>query len=191
MILIISGEKRNNFSNLIREGMIPVKNLKTNRGLLKFILLSIITFGVYALVFWCGVGKDVNTIASEHDGKRSMNYIAVFLLSAITFGIVALVWTINLCTRIANELNRRNINICKFSALVLLWILVPFVGGFVFLYKLIKAMNTLAESYNANIGVSLKGAQNTIYCSKCGTPSAGGAGFCQKCGAKMTIAETV
>ena len=36
----------------------PVRQLNTNRGLLKFILLSIITLGIYGLVVMSSVGED-------------------------------------------------------------------------------------------------------------------------------------
>ena len=39
----------------------PVGQLKTNRGLLKLILLSIITFGIYGLVVMSAVSTDINT----------------------------------------------------------------------------------------------------------------------------------
>ncbi len=37
----------------------PVRQLNTNRGLLKFILLSIITLGIYGLVVMSSVGEDL------------------------------------------------------------------------------------------------------------------------------------
>ena len=43
----------------------PVAQLKTNRGLIKLILLSLITFGIYPLVLWSSVSNDINTIATR------------------------------------------------------------------------------------------------------------------------------
>ena len=48
----------------------PVAQLKTNRSLVKFILLSLVTFGIYALVVMSGVSTDINIVASRYDGKR-------------------------------------------------------------------------------------------------------------------------
>lgn len=48
----------------------PVRQLNTRRGLLKLILLSIITFGIYPFVFFSGISEDINLIASRFDGKR-------------------------------------------------------------------------------------------------------------------------
>ena len=50
----------------------PAKKLNTKRGLLKFILLSIITFGIYPLVAMSGVSSDINIIASRYDGKKTI-----------------------------------------------------------------------------------------------------------------------
>lgn len=49
----------------------PVGQLKTNRSLLKFILLSLITFGIYGIVVMSNVSSDINTIASRYDGKKN------------------------------------------------------------------------------------------------------------------------
>ena len=63
-------------------GSSPVGQLKTNRSLLKFILLSIITFGIYGLVVMSAVSTDINTIAGRYDGKKTMHYcLVVFIFS--------------------------------------------------------------------------------------------------------------
>ena len=60
----------------------PVRQLKTNKGLLKTILLSLITFGIYPLVVMTAVGNDVNTVASRYDGKHSMHYCLLTFIVA-------------------------------------------------------------------------------------------------------------
>lgn len=134
-------------------GGMPVGQLNTNKGLLKYILLSIITLGIYSIVCMSSVSSDINVIASRYDGKKTMHYcLLFFLVGPITFGIAYLVWHHNLCTRIGNELTRRGITNCRLSAAdYWLWgILGSFIliGPFVFLYKLFNAMNTLCASYN-------------------------------------------
>lgn len=52
----------------------PVGQLKTNKSLVKFILLSLITFGIYGIVILSSVSNDINIIASRYDGKRTMHY---------------------------------------------------------------------------------------------------------------------
>ena len=132
----------------------PVGQLKTNRSLLKYILLSIITFGIYGLVVMSSVSTDINTIASRYDGKKTMHYCLVFFVfSWLTLGIVPLVWFHKISSRIRNELNRRGIDY-KFGA-GSFWgwgFLGAFiiVGPFIYYHKLFKSMNLLAENYNIN-----------------------------------------
>ena len=52
----------------------PVRQLNTHRGLIKLILLTIITFGIYPLVFFSGISEDINLIASRFDGRKTMHY---------------------------------------------------------------------------------------------------------------------
>ncbi len=49
----------------------PIRQLDTNRGLLKFILLSIITFNIYGIVVMSKVSSDINIIATRYDGKKN------------------------------------------------------------------------------------------------------------------------
>ncbi len=130
----------------------PVGQLKTNRGLAKFILLSIVTLGIYAIVYMSGVSSDINIIASRYDGKKTKHYcLMLFILAPITLSIYAFVWYHGLSARIGNELKRRGIDY-KFSAAdYWLWSILGtliLVGPFIYIHKLSKAMNLLAEDYN-------------------------------------------
>ena len=48
---------------------------RTNRGLLKFLLLSLITFGIYGIVVMTHISMEIDTIASPRDHKNTMNYL--------------------------------------------------------------------------------------------------------------------
>lgn len=130
----------------------PVGQLRTNRSLAKFILLTLITFGIYGIVVLSTVSTDINAIAGRYDGKETMHYCLIFfLLSPLTFGIAMLVWQTRISSRIGDELYRRGIPYefgagsywgwCILGSLIL-------VGPFVYLYKLLHSMNKLAEHYN-------------------------------------------
>lgn len=130
----------------------PVGQLKTNRGLLKFILLSFITFGIYGIVVMSCVSTDINIIAGRYDGRKTMHYCWVyFLFSWLTLGIVPLVWSHKLSGRIGRELNRRKINYRFGSGSFWGWAVLGsliLVGPLVYLHKLLKAMNLLSLHYN-------------------------------------------
>lgn len=89
----------------------PVGQLSTTRSLVKFILLSLITFGIYGIVVMSNVSTDINTIASRYDGKKTMHYcLVLFIFSWLTLGIVPLVWNHKISDRIGAELTRRGID---------------------------------------------------------------------------------
>lgn len=134
---------------------VPAWQLKTNKSLLKYVLLSLITFGIYGLVVMTSVSEDINTIASQHDGKKTMHYcLLFFIVGPLTLGIAYLVWEHKICARIGAELQRRNINYKLSPADFWLWNVLGIliiVGPLVYRYKMFKAMNALASDYN-NVG---------------------------------------
>lgn len=134
--------------------MYPRMQLKTDRGLLKYILLSLITCGIYGIVVMSTISTDVNTVASRYDGKQTMHYcLLCFLIAPITCGIAYFVWYHNLSTRIGNELHRRNIAYSFSASDFWLWSVLGsliIVGPFIYLHKLLTATNYICESYNIN-----------------------------------------
>ena len=132
----------------------PVGKLKTNKGLIKYILLSIITFGIYPLVVMSSISSDVNIVASRYDGKKTMHFCLLFFIVApITFGIASFVWYHRISNRIGNELKRRNVAYNFGAADFWLWNIIGsiiVIGPFVYLHKLFKATNKMNEHYNVN-----------------------------------------
>jgi len=128
--------------------------LKTNRGLLKYILLSAITFGIYGIVVMSTISTDINTIASRRDGRKTMHYCLVFFLfSWLTCGIVPLVWFTKMSSRIGDELKARGIDYGIGAGTFWGWCIAGsmiFVGPFIYFHKLFKAMNLLCADYNVN-----------------------------------------
>ena len=130
----------------------PVLPIRTDRGVGMYILLSIVTFGIYHLVFHYIVGEDVNTIAKKHDNQRTMNYVLAYILGILTFGIFILVWYHGLSNRVGTELNRRGIPNDFSAATFWLWHVLGsliIVGPWIYTHKLCQAMNALAVDYNA------------------------------------------
>lgn len=127
--------------------------LSTNRGILKFFLLSLITFGIYAIVVMSNISTEINTIASPRDKKHTMHYCLVyFIFSWLTLGIVPLVWMHRICNRIGDELAARNlpngISVGTFWGWGFLGLFI-LIGPFIFYYKFFRAMNTLNADYNS------------------------------------------
>lgn len=130
----------------------PAIQLATNRGLVKYILLSIITLGIYGIVVMSKISSDINIIASKYDGRKTMNYcLVLFIFSWLTFGIVPLVWSSRLCSRIGCELQRRRIGYSFGAGTFWGWSFfgsLIIVGPFIYCHKLFKAMNLLSKDYN-------------------------------------------
>ena len=127
------------------------QELRTNRSLLKYILLGIVTFGIYDLWVMYTLTDDLNTLAYKHDGKKTMNVMLVSFLASCTLGISVLVWGHKMSQRIGEELQFRNIDY-KFGASTFwLWNVLGsciIVGPFIYFHKLMKSMNLLCKSYN-------------------------------------------
>ena len=125
--------------------------LRTNRSLLKYIFLGIVTLGIYDLWVLYTLAEDLNILAYKHDGKRTMNVMLVDALASCTLGISVLVWNHKMAKRIGDELQFRNIDYKINSGTYWLWgVLGSFiiVGPFIYTHKLLKAMNLLCTSYN-------------------------------------------
>ncbi|MCR4614238.1 MAG: DUF4234 domain-containing protein [Bacteroidaceae bacterium] len=134
------------------EAMAPANQLPTHRGLLKWIFLGLITFGIYNLVILTKMSGEINTVASRHDGKSTMNYcLLVFIVAGLTLGIGMIVWWHRICNRLGNELERRGIDY-QISAKTwwgwnVLGTLIG-IGPWVFAYKFCKAFNLMNADYN-------------------------------------------
>lgn len=130
----------------------PAVQLPTNRGMLKLVLLGILTFGIYPLVINSKMSENINAIASRYDGKNTMHYcLLFFIVGPLTLGIGYLVWNHRFCSRIGNELLRRNLPYSFGAGSFWLWSILGIIiviGPFIYLHKFCKAMNYLAMDYN-------------------------------------------
>lgn len=125
--------------------------LQTNRNVWKFIILNILTFGIYGIIFFIPFSFDLDKIAPKRDGTKTMNYLFAYILSYITLSVVMMVWFHHITERVEEALREREIDYefgtgdfwgwYFFGSFIL-------VGPYVYLYKLISAMNLLCEDYN-------------------------------------------
>lgn len=132
----------------------PVRqsNLRTKRSLLKYVLLDLITLGIYDIWQMSEVGETLNLIATRRDGKRTMHYcLMFFLVGWLTLGIGWLVWFHKLSSRIGTEQAARGLPVTVTAATYWLWNILGsliIVGLFIYTYKLLHAMNDLCADYN-------------------------------------------
>ena len=130
--------------------------IPTNRSLIAYILLSIITCGIYSYYFIYSIARDVNTMCRE-DGEKTGGLLAFILLSFVTCGFYGLYWEYKLGNRLAANAPRYGITFQENGTSVLLWYLVGIllcgIGPWVAMHILIKNTNALAAAYNARNGL--------------------------------------
>lgn len=125
------------------------------RSLAKYILLSLVTLGIYSIFFWYSFTEDVNKMCAG-DGQESPNYILVMLLSFVTCGIYGLYWFYKQANRLRDISGRYGVTVTQGGTDFLLWFLVGSlvcgIGSLVGINVLISSANTVADGYNRNQG---------------------------------------
>lgn len=125
--------------------------LKTDRGLLGYIFLSLITCGIYGYYFIYTVARDVN-VACSGDGKSTGGLVQFILLSFITCGIYSLWWQYSLGNRLAENAPRYGMSFTENGTTVLLWYLVGWLlcglGPIFAMNIIIKNTNSICMAYN-------------------------------------------
>lgn len=129
--------------------------LKTDRGLLGYILLTFITCGIYSYYFIYSVARDVN-IACEGDGKSTGGLLKFILLSIITCGIYGWIWQYSIGNRLAANAPRYGMNFQENGTTILLWDLFGMIlcgiGPFIAMNIIIKNTNSICMAYNRKKG---------------------------------------
>ena len=132
------------------------EKLKDDRGLASYIILSIITCGIYGYYFIYKMAHDVN-VACDGDGENTSGLVAFILLSMITCGIYAWYWYYKLGNRLANNAGRYGLAIQENGTTVLMWCifgtLICGIGPFIAMHILIKNSNMICNAYNRTHGL--------------------------------------
>lgn len=130
--------------------------LKADRSLIAYILLTIITCGIYSWYFIYALARDVNA-ACAGDGKSTAGLIKLVLLSMITCGFYGIYWYYSLGNRLAANAPRYGLNFQENGTTVLLWYLVGVlacgIGPLVAMHIIIKNTNALCGAYNYQHGI--------------------------------------
>lgn len=124
--------------------------VKTGRSLIVFVLLSILTLGIYSLFFWARYARDVNTICNE-DGRHTRGMLVVIILSVLTLGVYWYIWCCGMQNRLSDHAACYGLSPVSRGGVVVLWQLFGFVlfgiGGLIGTYIQIDSMNRLAYCY--------------------------------------------
>ncbi|MDF2906282.1 MAG: hypothetical protein K0R34_1603 [Herbinix sp.] len=122
-----------------------------HRDFVLMVILSIITCGIYGIIFWYSYSDDMNKVCYG-DGKETKNYLIVILLSIITCGIYYWIWNYNLGNRLSENAPRYGLRFNEDGTTILLWMLLGSLlcglGSLYAQYLLVRNMNSLADSFN-------------------------------------------
>lgn len=130
--------------------------LKSDRNILVYVILSMITCGIYGYFYIYRMAQDVN-IACAGDGDETPGLVAFILLSIITCGFYSWYWYYRLGNRLAMNAPRYGMSFMENGTSVLLWcifgILICGIGPFVGMYILTKNTNLICDAYNRAHGL--------------------------------------
>ena len=125
--------------------------IKTDRSLLMYILLNIVTCGIYGYYFVYKLAEDMNVMCKE-DGEKTGGLITYIVLSFITCSIYQVYWLYKIANRLNNNAPKYGLQFKENGMTVILWYLVGIllcgIGPFVAMYFIIKNTNALAAAYN-------------------------------------------
>ena len=131
--------------------------LTDNRGLASYIILNIITCGIYGYYFVYKLAHDIN-IACDGDDENTAGVAAYILLSIITCGIYSIYWQYKIGNRLSSNASRYGLSFQENGTTIVLWdifgIVLCFVGPYIAMYILIKNSNALFGAYNRKHGLS-------------------------------------
>ena len=131
------------------------RQMKTDRGLLKYLVFTILTLGIYSFYFIYKMAQDMNVMCSN-DREKTGGLLAFLLLSFLTLGIYTIYWWYKVAERVYLNAPYYGITVTeKGSSYLLWWILGLFtfgIGSLVGTHIVIKNVNYLAAAYNRQHG---------------------------------------
>ena len=125
--------------------------LSTDRSIVAYVLLGLVTCGIYDLYMLHCIVQDVN-ITCAGDGKKTSGILEYILFGVLTCGIYDYIWMYNLGNRLQNNAPRYGMNFQEGGTAILLWWIFGAclcgVGPFVAAHIIIKNSNALNAAYN-------------------------------------------
>ncbi len=134
------------------------RTLATDRSLATYILLSIVTCGIYGYWFVYQMAQDTNVIC-EGDGENTPGLVAFILLSFFTCGIYSIYWQYQLAKRLDNNAPRYGVTLTEHANDVVLWLVLGVVTcifplSYVAVFYIIRNLNTMSAAYNSANGLA-------------------------------------
>ena len=122
------------------------------KSIVKFYFFSIITLGIYGLVTWSKVSKEVE-ILCEGDGKKTMKHFPAWILTLITAGIFGIIWKAKLAERLCENAERYELKFSESGKLVGLFSVLCYpLAHFI----LLKNFNKMVIAFNEYNGIEVE-----------------------------------
>lgn len=129
--------------------------IKTDRGVIGWLLLSIVTCGIYSYYFLYCLARDINVMCQD-DGDSTPGLAAFILLSFVTCGFYALYWYYKIGNRLQANAPRYGLMFQENGTTVLMWQIVGALlcglGTIFAMNIIIKNTNAMATAYNVRLG---------------------------------------
>ena len=129
--------------------------IKTDRGVIGWLLLSIVTCGIYSYYFLYCLARDINVMC-QGDGDSTPGLAAFILLSFVTCGFYALYWYYKIGNRLQANAPRYGLMFQENGTTVLMWQIVGALlcglGPIFAMNIIIKNTNAMATAYNVRLG---------------------------------------
>ena len=135
---------------------------KTNRGVIAYWFLSLITFGIYPLYFIHRVHVELNEVCKD-DGKKTRGFFLYFFFGLITIGIYPICWWCFAANRMNDCMTRNNMKPRIGAVSWLCWnifgSLLFGLGPIIAMYKFIHSLNDVNEIHNQQVRASITANQ--------------------------------
>ncbi|MCI9449048.1 MAG: DUF4234 domain-containing protein [Clostridiales bacterium] len=133
-----------------------MRRIQTDRNIVMYVLLNIITCGIYGYYFIYKLAEDVNIMCKD-DGQSTAGLGMFILLSFITCGFYAYYWYYQIGNRLQANAPKYGISIPESGTTILLWCVVGMIvcglGQYVAMHLIIKNTNAMATAYNMANGL--------------------------------------
>lgn len=121
-------DNQTNYSNA------PQRPVVKNRGIAVAIILSLVTCGIYGIIWFISMVNDVNLISNDEKSDQSGGI--VFLLTLVTCGIYGIIWFYNAAKRMETAGQKYGIQISDNSVI---YIVLSLVGLGIVNYALLQS----------------------------------------------------
>lgn len=129
--------------------------IKADRSLIGWLLLSLVTCGIYSFYFLYCLARDVNTLCQD-DGDYTPGLAEFILLSFVTCGFYAYYWYYKIGNRLQANAPRYGLAFQENGTTVLLWqifgALLCGLGPIFAMNIIINNTNAMATAYNTRLG---------------------------------------